>query len=524
MQGDVTDSQPVRSPLSRREALPRPTLGDLVAGVSVALVLVPQALAYAQLAGMPAYRGLYAAALPPIAAALVASSPYLQTGPVALTSLLVFGVLSELAEPGSEEYVRLGLLLALVVGVVRIAVGLLHGGVVAYLLSRPLLVGFMPAAALLIIASQLPDALGVPSDGGGILEQGWEALTSPGSWDGQAVLLSIAALALVVGGRRIHRLFPSVLLAVALGVAYSTLFDYEAETVGSIPEGLPPLGIDVPWAELPQLLVGGVVIALVGFVEPSSIARTFATRDRQRWDPNREFLGQGMANVAAGLSGGFPVGGSFSRSALNRDAGARTRWSGAITGVAVLLFLPVAGVLSPLPAAVLAAIVIGAVAGLVRLLPIVRLARFSRPQFLVAATTFVATLALAPRIDRAVLVGVGLAVAAHLWRELSLEVPSWTEATTLHLRPSGVLWFGSAARLEDVFLELLGTHPEAERLVIHLDAAGRVDTTAALALRSLVRDARDAGLEVVFEDVRPRWRRLVEGVIESAEDPLGGGA
>jgi SulP family sulfate permease len=313
-----------------------------------------------------------------------------------------------------------------------------------------------------------------------------------------------------------------VLVAVAVGIAYSTVIGYEAETVGSIPEALPPLGIDLPWAELPALLVGGIVIALVGFVEPSSIARTLATQDRQRWDPNREFLGQGAANVVAGLSGGFPVGGSFSRSALNREAGARTRWSGAITGVAVLVFLPFAHVLSPLPTAALAAIVIGAVAGLVRLAPILRLARFSRPQFLVAATTFVLTLALAPRIDRAVLIGIGLAVGAHLWRELSLEVPSWTEAETLHLRPSGVLWFGSAARLEDAFLELLGAHPAAQRLVVHLDGVGRIDTTAALALRSLVRDAREAGLEVIFEDVRPRWRRLVDGVIESPADPLGG--
>ena len=122
------------------------------------------------------------------------------------------------------------------------------------------------------------------------------------------------------------------------------------------------------------------------------------------------------------------------------------------------------------------------------------------------------------------LIGVALAVAIHLYRELSLEVPSWTEAETLHLRPRGVLWFGSASRLEDVFLALLGGHSEARRLVIHLDGVGRIDTTAALALRSLIGDARKAGLTVEFEDVRPRWRRLVDGVIESEHDPLGAGA
>jgi len=508
----------------RRLNLPRPAPGDLLAGASVALVLIPQSLAYAQLAGIPAYRGLYAAALPPIAAALFASSPYLQTGPVALTSLLAFGVLSALATPGSNEYVELGLLLALVVGVVRLAVGLLNTGVIAYLISQPLLLGFMPAAAILIIASQLPAAFGASPEGDGILERAAWTLVHPDAWEGASITLTAAVLVLMLLGRLVHRLFPSVLLAVGLGLAYSSLSGYEGATVGPIPEELPPISVDLPWGELPSLLVAGAVIALVGFIEPSSIARTFAAEERQPWNANREFLGQGAANVAAALSGGFPVGGSFSRSALNREAGARTRWSGAVTGAAVLVFLPFAGFLSSLPTAVLAAIVIGAVASLVRPLPILRLARFSRPQFGVAATTFVLTLALAPRVDRAVLIGIGLAVGAHLWRELALEVPSWEEAETLHLRPRGVLWFGSAPRLEDTFLALLGAHPEARRLVIHLDGVGRIDTTAALALRSLIEDARKAGLAVELVDVRPRWRRLVDGVIERETDPLGGGA
>jgi len=501
--------------------MPRPVLGDFLAGASVALVLIPQSLAYAQLAGMPAYRGLYAAALPPIAAAFLASSPYLQTGPVALTSLLTFGVLSALATPGSAEYVELGILLALVVGAVRLMVGLLKGGVIAYLVSQPLLLGFMPAAAILIVASQLPAALGASPEGDGILERAAWTLVHPGSWDAASIALSVMVLALMLGGRLLHKLFPSVLLAVGLGIAYSTLADYEGPTIGPIPETLPPVSVDLPWGEVPSLLVAGVVIALIGFIEPSSIARTFAAEERQPWDANREFNGQGAANIAAGLTGGFPVGGSFSRSALNRESGARTRWSGAVTGAAVLAFLPFAGVLSSLPTAVLAAIVIGAVAGLVRPLPILRLARFSRPQFAVAATTFVLTLALAPRVDQAVLIGTGLAVAIHLYRELSLEVPSWTEAETLHLRPRGVLWFGSAQRLEDAFLALLGEHPDARRLVIHLDGVGRIDTTAALALRSLIGDARNAGITVELADVRPRWRRLVDGVIERETDPLG---
>jgi SulP family sulfate permease len=489
--------------------------------MSVALVLVPQSLAYAQLAGMPAYRGLYAAALPPITAALFASSPYLQTGPVALTSLLAFGVLSSLATPGSEEYVQLGILLALVVGAVRLTVGLVHAGVLAYLVSGPLLIGFVPAAALLIVATQLPAALGSTPDVEGVLDGALWVLTHPDSWSWSDVALMALTLTLMVLGRVVHRFFPSVLVAVAVALVYSAVADYQGATVGSIPRGLLGITTDLPWTEIPALLVGGVVIALVGFIEPSSIARTFAARDRQRWDANREFLGQGAANIAAGIAGGFPVGGSFSRSALNRAMGARTRWSGAVTGFAVLVFLPFARLLEGLPLAVLAAIVIGSVAPLVRPAPIVRLARFSRPQFLVAASVFVLTLALAPRVDLAVLIGIALAVLTHLWRELSLEVTSWVEGDTLHMRPRGVLWFGSAPRLEETFVERLGAHSSARRLVIHLDGVGRIDTTAALSLRTLARDAREAGLETEFADVRKRWTKLVETVIENERDPLG---
>jgi SulP family sulfate permease len=275
------------------------------------------------------------------------------------------------------------------------------------------------------------------------------------------------------------------------------------------------------WEELASLLLAGVVIALVGFVEPSSIARTYAALDRSSWDANREFVSQGAANIAAAASGGFPVGGSFSRSALNRTSGARTRTSGAVTGLAVLCFLPFAGVLASLPLAVLSAIVIGAVVSLVRPLPLLRLARLSRPQFVVAAATLTLTLALAPHVEQAVAIGVLLAVAVHLWRELQLEVPSWTEGETLHLQPRGVLWFGSASRLEDTFLALVGEHVDARRLLVHLDGLGRIDMTGALALRGLLQGAREAGLSVALADVRPRWRGLVDNVISQEQDPLG---
>jgi SulP family sulfate permease len=492
---------------------------DVVAGISVALVLLPQSLAYAQLAGMPADRGLYAAALPPIAAALFASSPYLQTGPVAITSLLTFAALAPLARPGSDEYVALGVLLALVVGAVRLAIGLAKGGVIAYLMSQPVLIGFTSGAAILIVASQVPAALGADAPSDGVLGRAAYALRHVGEWEETAILLSLATLALTLAGGRLHPLFPGVLVAVVLAIVYSHLASYGGDTVGPI--HVAPLDVSFAgWDSLPELLLPGLVIALVGFAEPAAIARTFAVQERRRWDANREFVSQGVANVAAAASGGFPVGGSFSRSALNRLAGARTRWSGAITGLAVLAFLPFAAALSSLPGAVLAAVVIAAVVPLIRLRPLLRLVRYSRGQFVVAATTFALTLALSPHVERALVVGVLLAIALHLRRELALEVSSWVEDGTLHLRPRGVLWFGTARRLEDAVLDLLARHAEASRLAVHLDSLGRIDLTGALALRALLQDARRGGLAVELLNVRPRWRGLAARVIDRADDPL----
>ncbi|MGH3329116.1 MAG: SulP family inorganic anion transporter [Streptomycetales bacterium] len=509
-----------------RRARPRvrPDPRDVLAGMSVALVLIPQSLAYAEIVGVPIVHGLYASALPPIAAACFASSPYLQTGPVAMTSLLTFGALATLATPKSPEYVQLALLLALVVGVTRLLIGLLRAGTVAYLMSQPMLMGFTPAAATLVVGSQLPTAVGLDRAEGHVLYSALSALTQPANWQPACVAPAIATLVLVLTGPRLHRAFPAVLVAVVAGVSWSVVTGYARPTVGVVPEGFPPFTTSLPWHRLPELAVPGVVIALVGFAEAASISRIFASTHQPRWRADREFVSQGVANVASGLTGGFPVGGSFSRSALNRLSGARTRASGAICGLTVLAFLPFTSALSPLPTAILAAIVIAAVLRLIRLGPLLRLWRYSRSQAVIGWTTFAATLILAPHIEQAVMLGIGLSLANHLLRELSLDIDSSSTSETLHLRPRGVLWFGTTRILEDSFLELLSERPGQRRLVVHLDGLGRIDLSGALAFRGLLQHAREAGLEIVIEDVPPRSRQLVAAVLEQTSDPLGGRA
>jgi len=493
-----------------------------VAGVSVALVLVPQSMAYAELAGLPAHYGLYAAALPPLAAAFFASSPYLQTGPVATTSLLTLGALSALATPRTGEYIALAALLALVVGVARIVVGLVKEGRVSYLMSRPVLQGFINAAALLIVASQLPGALGISTPVEGVMPRAWWALTHPGAWEPASLGLAVVTGVLILGGRRVHPLVPGVLLATVIGIIYSIAADYGGPTVGAIPTHLPPLPRNVPWAQLPLLVIPGGVIALVGFAEAASISRTFAVKDRRPWDPDREFISQGVANVAAALSSGFPVGGSFGRSSLNQLAGARSRWSGAVTGLAVLLFLPVAGILAPLPRAVLSGIVIAAVLSLVRLPQLARLWSLSKPQALSAWTTFALTLILAPRIDLAVLIGILLALGIHAWREMQVRCDSWLEDSTFHLAPRGVLWFGSAPQMQRSFMRELEQGHEVDRIVLHLGGLGRIDLSGAMMLKEFQEEMAAGEIEVEIAGVPYHARRILRRTLGWEPDEAGG--
>lgn len=494
-----------------------PTRGDLVAGVTVALVLVPQSMAYAALAGLPPEAGLYAAAAAPLFGALVGSSPYLQTGPVALTSLLVLGALAPVAAQGSSSYVAHAALLALVVGVVRTLVGVVRGGFVAYLMSQPVVAAFTWSAAVLILCSQVPAALGVDPGSGNPLVAALLALAAPGEWVAAAPVLALLVVAATLGLRRVHPRVPGALLGVLGALAAVRLLGLSVPTVGTVPDGLPLPGLDLPWGSLPALLVSGVVIALVGFAEPASIARQYASAERSRWDPDREFVGQGLANLGSGLFGGYAVGGSFSRSALNRLSGARTRWSGAVTGACVVAVLPVAGLLSGLPEAALAGLVIASILPLLSPATVVRLWRLSRAQFVVALVTAAVSLAAAPQVQWGVVAGVALALAVHLWRELRLDVEIWTDGDVLRVRPQGVLYFGSAPRLEPLILEELATHSGLSRVSLELQRLGRIDITGALVLRAIVRDLRGADVAVSLSGVQPQWRRLVEAVFAGEE-------
>lgn len=489
-------------------------LGDVIAGISVALVLIPQSIAYASLAGLPPIYGIYASILPPIIAALFVSSPYLQTGPGAITCLLTFGALTSFATPLSTEYIGLAALLALMVGFVRVLIGVGRGGFIAYLMSPPLITGFTAAAAVVIIATQIPTFLGVAPSEHGIIYAAALAISHPGLWSLQALTVASVSVLIIVLGRKIHSLFPGVLVAVVLGIIYNRAGNYDSAIIGSLPSALPPLTFNMPWAEFRELIIPAIVIALVGFAEPAAIARTMATQNRQPWSVDKEFISQGMANIASAISGSFPVGGSFSRTMINFKSGGKTPWSGAITGLTILAFLPLVSTLAPLPRAVLAAIVISAVISLIDLRALYQILRNSRPQGCVAWGTFALTLFLTPRIDIAVLVGIGLSVAIHLWREKRIEIITNYDEHTLHLAPVGVLFFGSAPMLGEILIQTLADHPDAKKLVIDLHRVGRLDYSAVITLQRVAKDAERSGLEVKIIPGGPaQTRRLLTRVL-----------
>lgn len=421
---------------------------ELIAGVTVALVLVPQSMAYAHLAGLPVYYGLYASFLPPMVAALFGSSRQLATGPVAVVSLMTAAALAPIAQGDATSYMAYAAALALLVGLFQLALGLLRLGVLVDFLSHPTVLGFTNAAAIIIATSQLGTLFGVSVPTAELhYETVWSTLDAAvGHTHWPTFGVAVAAIAIMLSVRRSAPRLPAVLIALVVTTVYAWARDFQAmggKVVGEIPQGLP--GPSLPgfdWAVTMDLTSTAVTISLIGFMEAISIARAMAARTRQRLDANQELVGQGLSNVVAGLFQGYPVSGSFSRSAVNINAGAVTGFSSVVTGLVVgaaLLWLT--PLLYHLPQATLAAVIVMAALRLVKVAPIVQAWRAQRHDGVVAVMTFVLTLLWAPSLDRGILVGLGLSLGLFLYRTMRPRVaivspavrtaPSATSACTI---------------------------------------------------------------------------------------------
>ena len=507
---------------------------DLLAGLTVSLVAVPQSLAYAQLAGVPAYYGLYAALIPTIIGALFGSSRQLSTGPVAMTSLLTAASVAPFAAQGTDMFYTYVILLALISGLFQILFGLLRMGVLLNFLSHPVLMGFINAAALIIGLSQLPALLGVaPEQSNVFLLNVWGVLSSVSDMHLLSFIFGITALAMLISFKKYLPRLPGVLITVVLLTLASYFVDFGAKggaVVGEIPEGLPSFGVPVfEWQAVIDLLPAAFVIALISFMEAMSSSKVIAIKTRAQWDQNQELVGQGLAKVAAAFSNSMPVSGSFSRSALNLASNARSGLAsifGASFVLITLLFLT--PLLYHLPKAVLAAIIMMAVFGLLNFKNFSKAWRTNRDDGIASVTTFVATIAFAPNIQNGILIGILLSLGMLLYRMMrprivilgvhhdeSLRDVARHEMEPMHpklsaLRFDGGLRFVNVATFEDALLKLERENPELEHVLIKCSGINYIDTSGIEMLTNLVTRFRDNGMTLNFSGFKLQVQEVLD--------------
>ena len=507
---------------------------DLAAGLAVGLLVVPQSLAYAQLAGVPAQHGLYAAFIPAIIGVLFGSSALLVTGPVALTSMLTASSVGLLTAPGSSEFVAYVLLIALLSGLFQIGLGLARAGLLLNLLSHPVLVGFINAAAIVIVLTQLPLLTGIavaPDQntlaGVGHLLRDFDQAHLP------TLAMAALALLLMLGLKRWAPRTPGALVMVvgltllSFGIGFERL---GGAVVGDIPGGMP--GLSVPamdWQVLIALIPAAFVISLVSFMEAMSSCKVIADKTRTRWDDNQELIGQGLAKVVAAFCNAMPVSGSFSRSALNLASAARSGWSTLFTSALVLLaLLFFTSLLYHLPKPALAAMIVLAVIGLINW-PAMRLAwQASRNDGLAAGLTFVATLAFAPNLQNGILAGILFSLGAFIFRRMKPRIAvqalssdgAFRDIDTLGagprhervvaLRFDAALFFVNASFFEEAVHQLEADNPQLECIVVFAHGINILDATGVEMLRELIRHLRERGVTLVISHAKPQFIEVAE--------------
>ena len=634
---------------------------DVVAGVTVALVLIPQSMAYAQLAGMPAYYGLYAAFLPVIVGALWGSSHQLATGPVAMVSLLTGSVLAPLAAVGSEHYVLLAIALAFLVGCIQLGLGIFRMGLIINFLSHPVVSAFTTAAAIIISLSQLNKILGVPTGrSNSFLVDVWGVALQVADTHLPTFAFGVGTLVLMLLMRRYTPKLPGVLIAVAVATVLSWATQFErittgtidqvheaevrdlaegyletqrrtqqlaaerstknaelkradpkaaggsaiaaaltyqirlielqiedaerenrnrarylrnfsferysdagantafrsegsspaksdghrwrirsvdaqgvvfsggGEVVGAIPAGLPAYAApNLDLDTLASLLSTALVIALVGFMEAISMAKAIATKTRQRLDPNQELIGQGLANLAGSFTQCYPVSGSFSRTAVNFNAGARSGMASVVTALIVMLtlyfFTPL---LYHLPQSVLAAVILLAVTTLVNFRAMLGFWRAQRHDGITAIVTFCATLVVAPHLDLGILIGASLAILLYLYRSMRprLAVLGRHPDGTLRdaalydlplsehlaaLRFDGQLYFANVPYFEDCVLDVVARFPRARHILVIANGINQIDASGDETIRHLVSRLRDSGVTLAFCGIKTQVRAVL---------------
>jgi len=514
-------------------------LGDGVAALIVTIMLIPQSLAYALLAGLPPEVGLYASVAPLLLYAVFGSSRVLAVGPVAVVSLMTAASVGEHAAPGSAAYWPVAITLAFMSGAMLLAMGLLRLGFIANFLSHPVISGFISASGLLIAASQIKTLMGVKAEGHNFVDL--LAALFRQIPNTHALTLTVGVLAtaflfwvrkglkpLLVGwgvGPRLADVLakagPVAAIAVTTGLTWGLGWqDKGLKIVGAIPQGLPPFTLPL-WdmALWRELVVPALLISVVGFVESVSVGQTLAAKRRQRIEPDQELVALGASNLSAAFTGGFPVTGGFARSVVNFDAGAQTPAAGVFTAVGILLATVL---LTPalyfLPQATLAATIIVAVLSLVDLSIFRRTWAYSKPDFAAVAATMLATLALG--VETGLIVGVGVSLALYLWRTSRPHIAAVglvpgtehfrnvlrhevrVDPAVLSLRVDESLYFANARALEDRINDEVAARPALRHVVLQCSAINDIDASALESLEAIAHRLHDAGIGLHLSEVK----------------------
>jgi SulP family sulfate permease len=544
--------------------LPKEHLGaDLFAGLLVTVLVLPQSLAYAMLAGLPPQVGLYASILPVIAYALVGSSMTQAVGPVAITAIMTFSVLTPLAAPGSPLYIALAAGLALLSGLLLLAFGMLRLGFLANLLSRPVVSGFIAGSALLILLSQISLLLGVPVHA----SSSWEQLlltlkqlphanptTLMLSGVGLGVLLLRALLARVLIQKgvphsradMVSRLVPLLLVVVAtlLVVALDLDHQYGVAVVGPVSNGLPELTLRLPGvSELGLLALPALVLAFIGTVQNITMAQALAMKRHERVDANQELIGLGLSNIVAAFFGGMPVGGGLSRSAVNVAAGAQTPLSSIVSALFMLgIVLLGTNWFSRIPLAILAASIVVAAVSMIDVAELRRAWAYDRADALAFVSTALGVLVLG--LQMGIALGIGLSLATLLYRASTPHIAVVgrivntehfrnlerhgveTLPGALFLRIDESLFFGNLNAIESRLMGEIAKLPSVRDVVLIMSAVNRVDLTALEALTEIQLSLRARGIELHLAEVKgpvqdrmlktPLWTNLLGRVHLSA--------
>ena len=514
--------------------------GDLSAGLIVSVMLIPQSLAYALLAGLPPQVGLYASVLPLMAYALLGSSMTLAVGPVAIISLMTASALTPLAVAGSDEYVVLAMMLALMSGVLLFIAGLMRLGFLAYFLSHSVISGFISGTAILITLGQLKYLLGMPLPSGSALGMVAALPTALQRINPSAATMGISAIVFLIFARTglppilnmlgvaprvgamLSRLAPMLAIIVATTYCAMNQIDQTAQVsiVGAVPSGLPALALpSIHINALQALALPALLISLVGFVESVSVAQSLALKRGERISPNKELMGIGVANVASAVSGGFPVTGGFARSVVNYDAGARSPGAGIVSAIIMsVVIVALTGWFYYLPHAVLAATIIVAVLTLVDFKTVITTWRYDKADAVAMLLTFAGVLLLG--VEEGILLGVVLSLAVLVWRSshphmaVVGRVPNTEhfrnidrhEVATLPgliaLRVDESLYFANAQIVEAKIEQLVQEQPKTRCVLLIMSAVNQLDTTALQMLTELEASLSARGIRLQFAEVK----------------------